>query len=322
MTTEDQTQNLPAQFENQSDLIAFLSKHVPNNQLGLPEGIYRADLLPHVSALVHTPQNKSTELTIDFGHQSITERDDVKCAYEALDYSEGFPTYLGMPIWTPLPFEPQEAYKCFDIYLRQGSAGARQIYTLTEAGDFPKHANIGTNELQEYFHTYYWSARVRAYDMFYIAHRRREQERRALETDNSQYLMANRLMDLATLYLDEQQDELLEMLTPSGFMDLIKLATQLQRITSGLPANAPRGEQSGQASAPMEVIMRTIAQQALGDNLNTQAIDNRTEDNKHALKQVMQDPDILTKMQEIVISINGANMANSKVNKGDEMQVL
>ncbi|MEE9528434.1 MAG: hypothetical protein V3V88_00075 [Dehalococcoidia bacterium] len=328
-------------FETQEGFIAHLAKKIPNNQLGLPEGFYRPDFLPYApnfskdsvasptsvleGDVLEGDANESTknpreplDLQAVSPNQDYTpggslpmlqtrlvDHPDVKAAYVPLNYSEGFPAIDGTPFWVCLPFEPPEAYQCFDMYLKQGKHGARQIYVMQEDEAFP--GNITQANLQEFFHTYYWGARAKAYDMFYIAHRRKERERRALDTENSHYLMATRLMDIADTYLTDQGDELMEMLTPSGFMDLIKTATQLQRISAGLPANGPTNAAKGAThsnSAPTEIVMRTVAQEMFGDDIQESEIENRTEENKHRLETVMRNPEMLTKMQEVIIKLN------------------
>jgi hypothetical protein len=197
-----------------------------------------------------------------------------------------------------------EAYKCFQLYLRQAKAGARQMYTLQEESDFPQQ--ISTNDLFMFADLYFWAPRARSYDMFSAAHRRKERERRAIETEDDHYLLANRLMSIATIYLDEQEEELIEMMTPKMLLEFIKTSAQLRRISAGLPANGPSNSQEAEGprgeSTSLEVIMRTIAKEN-GHIQEAALMDGRTE-NRSKLQALLQDEGALALAQELVLKVN------------------
>lgn len=399
MTGQQQNINLP---DTQPSFIAALMKLVPCNQLGLPEGIYRPDLLPappgknpqvdkgqEESSLlaststptsatnsenvsrrsdsdasggkveqerdavessesseteskkgdIETPQ-VSTESPTHPGSDlpcrdsgddtllvpapfhsqaqeiqlALNDHPEVKAAYVPLSYLEGFPTLYGVPFWVQLPFEDFTAYKCFDLYLRQGRSGARQIYILSEDKQFPE--NVTDQELHDFSETYFWAARTKSYDMFSAAHRRKEREQRAISTENEHYLLAERLMKIAECYLTEQGDELAEMMTPKMLLEFVKTSTQLQRISAGLPATGPsphRQEQNGDAphgeSTSLEIIMRSIAKET-GASKETEIVDTSSE-HKSKLREIMKDEDAIGLAQELVLKLN--NPKNVKV---------
>lgn len=357
---------------SQHSFVAMLMKSVAYNQLGLPEGIYRPDLLPEppglhpdvdererepspgtdadadvspltedeleqeqirTQALLGETRTKedspdlpspthptaslsstTTSVPAPLSHThpslSLMECPEIRAAYVPLCYTEGFPTLEGVPFWIQLTFEGPEAYRCFDMYLRQGTKGARQIYTLMDNNDFPE--GITNQDLHEFADLYFWSARAKSYDMFNAAHRRKERERRAISTEDEHYLLANRLMSIATCYLDEQEEELVEMMTPKMLLEFIKTSAQLQRISSGLPANGPSNTQrtvtegvpQGESTS-LEVIMRSIAKES-GHTIEAEVIDTSSV-NRSKLQEILKDEDAIEMAQELVLKIHNPN---------------
>lgn len=396
-----QYQQLTDLPNTQPSFIAALMKLVAYNQLGLPEGIYRPDLLPappgsntqqEQSALaqeqtsshatseylpghseMHTqvqgasggeveqgqdvtvssetesekgdietplvstesPPHPSSDLqSLDSSDSddnsvlpvpapfhtqqlqlALNEHPEVKAAYVPLSYTEGFPTLYGVPFWVQLPFEDFTAYKCFDLYLRQGRSGARQIYILSEDKQFPE--NVTDQELHDFSETYFWAARAKSYDMFSAAHRRKEREQRAISTENEHYLLAVRLMDIATCYLNEQEEELTEMMTPKMLLEFVKTSSQLQRISAGLPATGPSPNQVQSQEGPrgestsLEIIMRSIAKET-GASKETEIIDTSTA-HKSKLSEIMKDEDAIGLAQELVLKLNNPQGSKVKV---------
>lgn len=351
--------NLP---NTQPEYISALMKLVPVNQLGLPEGIYRPDLLPappglnkheqvNMSESDHTlptedsdvPAQEQAEQTSstqdievpytspeDPTHSSdlepevfpapalcqqlaLNEYPEVKSAYVPLSYQEGFPTLVGIPFWVQLQFEPIDAYECFDLYLKQGRKGARQLYLLSDSPSFPE--GITEQLLLDFSEMYFWSARAKSYDMFSAAHRRKERERRAIDTENEHYLIAERLMKIAECYLDDQGEELAEMMTPKMLLEFIKTSSQLQRISAGLPGNGPSNRQEVDGpigeSVPLEIIMRTIAKES-GAHVEADIVDSAAE-NRSKLSEILKDESAIELAQELIIKVNNPKeIANTK----------
>lgn len=346
--------HLQSSPSTQHGLVSMLMKSVTLNQLGLPEGIYRPDLLPDPTVLLGTSSKGSQaiagdplapgtsyeglhvgDVTHDDTHDddrpnsngsparfaspisifdqassqppSLANHPDVRSAYYPLSYHEGFPTYDGVPFWVQLPFEPPEAYKCFELYLRQSRSGARQIYILQDDSSFPQQ--ISNGDLHSFNEMYFWAPRARSYDMFNAAHRRKERERRAIETEDDHYILANRLMSIATAYLDDQEDELIEMMSPKMLLEFIKTSATLRRISAGLPASGPSASQASEGprgeSTSLEVIMRTIAQENGHsiDNNTTELIDGKTS-NRNKLQLLLKDENALALAQELVLRVN------------------
>lgn len=130
---------------SRSDIVKEIHKRVPLNSLGLPEGFHRSDLLHPQSGIVKkvVPQEDLMRLPsgvslqegvlTDNGPLIILDEKLARSAYVPLDYREGFPTVpsTGQPFWGPFEWEPPEAYKAFEQYIKQGTTeGARRLFAL------------------------------------------------------------------------------------------------------------------------------------------------------------------------------------------------
>lgn len=340
-----------------AEVVRALSETLPLNEFGLPDGIYRHDMLimrtpsalpdasssfesrededrgslpanlgerpsqtldadadadakgldesptQSIESLVPAPTTELTEL--DF-----VEKSSLRAAYVPLSYFEGFPTLpSGQPFWNRLEFEPPEDYKAFWDYLESGKEGARQLFVLSDVIDRP------LQELQELYHLYYWRFRVRAYELFRHAEARYMRHRRALALEDRHYLMAERMLDIADTYI--QSDEFAELLTPKSAIELVKAATALQRIASGL---APQGGASGKGQVgangapvlgPVEVSLHAThitqagpdANGGLGGANGGGHGGPAESDPQRAFKAVLSNPKTAQLAQELVISI-------------------
>lgn len=336
----------------QSSYIQALAASTARNAYGLPEGIYRADLLPALPTIRPKPtfqEPKPTTLDSNGNPDNSTyqpiaifdggkythvakvvglPRDSLKAfeeeinsSFVPLDYSEGFPTINARPFWCQLDFEPPDAYLNFESYLRQAHLkpaklkereaddeqpdsndpfkGVRQLHLLDCAATI--------QDLQQQSILYYWADRSRAFDTFNVVMRRRERERQALSVENQHLLMGNRLMSIAEAFLDANAEELSETLTPKNFLELLKVASQLQRISVGLPMNGPSGasQEHNPAAGPqsVEVILRQIAaantvpQDAAGGPTQDR------EDQQNALQSLLSDPEALNLAQELIVRV-------------------
>lgn len=279
---------LPALSGSAKAIQALVSKTAVNN-FSLPEGFYRADLLPG---------------SIDLDTISPLSS-DIAVAYQPLSYVEGYPTLDGNPFWTQLPHEHINAYTCFQVYLEQGKQGARQLYLVMEderVRSLPTVIKLA--DLQEWFHLYYWTHRTRAHDLFYAAHRQRMRAMRAIEAEDDQYIIAERLINLCCEYLDENEEELKENMTPKAFTELLKTAIQTQRVSLSLPLNGgAQKDESAPATTSIEVGMRQIAQKSGMTNEAAQEASNTEEQRVSRLHELMKDPEALGLAQQLIVKI-------------------
>lgn len=242
---------------------------------------------------------------------------ELEGAFIWLNYDEGFPAFQnGIPFWQRMDFEPQDAYNAFQRYLQmhlgtrgeeeeigEAATGIRSIVAL--ATDL--HSNkdlLGKLDLYtDHFHMYYWGLRAKAYDIFRVAQHRKQQEIRAIETEDFHYITGRKLMHKVLDYMDSDED-FMDMLTPKTAIDLLKTAAQMERVSVGLPANGPavdakdgrtRGAQS------LEVAFRSIAQ----ETQKTEEVIGVEEGDVTVIQEALKSPEDTAVLQQLIIKISG-----------------
>lgn len=238
-------------------------------------------------------------------------------AYVPLQYDEGFPAFAsGLPFWGRLEYEPSDAYQAFDRYLHmslgrtaddeedeyagKAAPGTRSISTLaTQLHPDSKLLDMA-RVYQAYYHLYYWGPRAHAFDLFSVAQHRKQQELRAIETQDEHYVEAKRIRHKLMRYFDNQVD-FWDFMTPKVAIDFFKTITQLERISSGVPAAGPVSEaREGVGGQPFEVAFRTIAQ----TNRTTVAGTIMDEEGE-ILEKALEDPAVTEYLQELIIKSGG-----------------
>jgi hypothetical protein len=313
------------QEQNQIQALRDLSREIPLNGYGLPTGIYRTDMLPFHDYSPETPvfAAKASEGTdiIPHEYESVHRiagfpSDALQPAFLPLSYDEGYPAfYDGTPFWERLPYEPFEEYSVFERYLQMDrsarsldnedpdemgevASGTRSIAMLASS----LHGDGELLEMQDayrnYYHLYYWNFRAKAYDIFKIAQHRKQQEMRAFETQDEHYILARRLMLKLMPYLEDEED-FWDMMTPKTAIDMLKTITQLQRISTGLPAGGPGAPREG-SERSMELVLRDVAQRQSIEVDNTQDQDSRL-----LLERTLKDPRSTEQLQELIIKMSG-----------------
>lgn len=336
-----------------------LQEKLPRNDFGLPDRIYRPDVLANALASVRLPAQKQDSETdppkgrslevnppkakgrrsSNGGSPASQDREivvkpqkvaseahtttgtlgtqvdllaageialgylrseDLEACLVSLSYLEGFPALPdGRPLWSHLEFEPLEVFQAFQEYLDQGRQGVRQLFQLANT----PAVGFSPNELQNIFILYSWDVRVRGYDSFWLAERRRMRELRAMDVDDAQYLMGTRLMDVAQTYIDG--DEFVALLTPKVAIDLLKQAMVMQRIGVGLPGQGPVGEKSdGAAMPPLEVAFRQIHMSQGGSEIlkSAQGIE--------VMQMALKDEATAATAQELIIRLGQTRNSN------------
>jgi hypothetical protein len=267
---------------DKADLLEQLTKALPLNEFDLPIYLYRPDLLDeqfileHMNLLrtnVHSPSLQAPDPTATttsspaegevpnlHGETGLITKpisySDIQAHLDAaivtLSYDEGFPTLRnGTPLWQRLDFEPQDAFNAFIEYLDLGAKRSLHALILT-----PLEQN------RQYFHTYFWAFRVRAFDLFQIATAQKQRIARMLNTEDNHYKLAEKLMGTVTSVLDQFTTEEVKEV---GFEKLVKLLdplSKLQRISAGLPANGALSADERIAAPTTNIIMQQIAEKA------------------------------------------------------------
>ena len=297
-----------------------LQQKIPLNDYGLPEGIYRPDLLD----LTRAPsEHQRTPSTIDgatgiavediqIGSASGTElytKGELRNAFVPLAYTEGFPTMPdGRTFWMQFDFEPPQLHSAFQVYLGQpanGGEGARSLPALHATICIqPEHEGISPEVIMHWYHMYYWTWRAKAYDLFKQAALRKQIEQRAIDTQDDHFLMASRMMQRLQLYFEQTDDdgtsEFWDLMTPKVAIDLMKTIIQVQRISSGLPATGPASAaQQADAGNSFEVILRGLAKQTqVKEEIGLES------QNAENLSALLSDPETAEMAQELVIRMN------------------
>ena len=244
-------------------LVEQLTASLPMNEWDLPEFVYRADMLDH--ALVAEGINAFHGVTRDdasptptitspmegrsAGIQEIVAH--LNAARVDLTYHEGFPAVEDRPFWQRLPYESEQAYDAFIFYLEQG--GARKMTDLSA---------YDMGDVKQWFHTYYWNFRCKAFDLYRTVDATRRKLHRMISTEDSHYKIAERL--LASLDNITQSSDFMDKLAsmdPDKVIGVLDKIIKIQRISSGLNANGGTFEQvKPQQAATTNIIMQQITE--------------------------------------------------------------
>ena len=335
--------------EQQIQAVRDLTAILPKNDMGLPVGIYRTDLLPFHSYIPPKKQNSSGNgnlITIGTDVQPVSDpmpapeqNGDIEerrvagfpirqleQAFVWLQYDEGFPALQdGRPFWDRLDFEPNEAYQAFQRYLtmHQGVMPSDTDETDPDESEDENNAAHGTRSVTQlalstingpisdtdlsrridtfkgYFHIYYWGLRAQSYDMFRVAQYRKQQELRAIETQDDHYIVTRKLRHRLMQYMDNDE-EFWDMMTPKIGIDMFKTLTQLERVSAGMPAGGPLGadrDGSDRGAQSFEVAFRNVAQKS---NISTTS---STDGDTEILDKALEDPNALEVLQELIIKV-------------------
>lgn len=291
----------PYRLNSHWQLIEQLTGSLPLNEYDLPVFIYRADMLDYVqiantllAASTGTTADPQIATTTSFGpaQHPADSMQDIQASLEAatlpLTYDEGYPVLpSGVPFWSQMEFESVEAYKAFISYLELG--GVRQISNLI---------SYEIDEVREYFHTYYWSFRVKAFDLYRVAHHQKVKLQRMLSTEDNHFKMAEKLITKVQTYLEGMiLDD--ENISPEKAINMLEKLVKIQRISAGLPANGESKETDGsrRTVAPVNVIMQQIS---AGAGTGARKVDSDVD-------LLLEDPDAVDLAQELIIKMqNGA----------------
>lgn len=241
-------------------------------------------------------------------------------AFVPLQYDEGFPAFNdGRAFWSRLECEPQDIFLAFDQYLKmplgrpanydedgdledsgEEASGTRSLSTLVTR----LHPNLANSQFlarieqyREHFYLYYWGMRAHAYDLFRVAQHQKQQELRALETQDEHYVDARKIRGRLMQYMTNEE-EFWELMTPKVAIDTLKQVTQLERISAGIPAAGPAPvREDGQGHQPFEIAFRTIAQ------TSRPQVGATMDDDGEVLAKALEDPESTEVLQEMIIKL-------------------
>lgn len=268
-------------IESRVDLMEQLNTRLPLNDMELPDFLYRPDLLDYTA---FTRLGTQGDLRSD--SDVLGAMDLLKAAEVRLYYNEGFPTLKGgTPLWFQLPYETAKAYAAFERYI--SLSGVRRLIDL---------APIRPEESTEWFHLYVWDLRVKAFDLFVVAHHRKNQLSRRLQTEDNHYKMAKSALEAVTAQFAAINWEEAKV-TPPQLVKMMADLAKIQRDAIGLVA----GGDLKQPLAPVQtthVIMQQIAPKA--------AQSAREEDEIDLLRD---DPESIELAQELILRLEAGKMA-------------
>lgn len=239
-------------------------------------------------------------------------------AFMPLQYDEGFPAFgNGGPFWSRLEYEPTDAFAAFHQYLQMSlgkaassddvedeydgtaASGIRSISQL--ASDLHPDSNLleMVDLYKGYYHLYYWGMRAHAYDLFRVAQYRKQQEHRAIETQDEHYITSRRLRHKLMQYFDSEED-FWDLMTPKVGLDMLKTLTQLERISAGIPAAGPMSEEmAAKAGVTFEMELQTVAQS------NRPSQGTTITDEGELLDNALKDPHATEILQRLIIRSGG-----------------
>lgn len=272
-----------------------INKDIPNNKdYGLPEYIYRCDLLPD-DLLDMAPNDRDAHL-----ENAIID----------VDYDQGYPTLSNaQPLWSRLPCEDSTAYRAFTMYLdmprpQNGEATpVRQIHMLCTLAALP------IETLMSYAYMYYWNQRAQAYDSFTVASHAKMKEHRLLAVEAAHYEMADSFVSKVRGRLEDILSDKEADISAKELLDIIKFFAQLQRLSLGaqpFSAGMAKNENALPLNASLEVIMRTL-------NVNSGNTANQQLNKQDFTKQLFDNPGDLEQAQELIIRM--ANQTNPRTQR-------
>lgn len=271
-----------------------LNETIPLNDYRLPTHLYRADLIP-LDIFQYAPFERSEMLN---------------AAAMDLAFTHGYPALDDInPIWDRLPCEPQEAFDAFMIYLElpettNAENPVRFLPLISTMTQIPLEA------LASHCHVFYWHWRSHAYDLFQVACRRKQRERRIMTVEGYHFAMAENALNKVTKLLDRRLDlELIDAAKAESadeietkLKDLVDVATklaQIQRVSVGLPSGGPSKldiEVSGRRHEQVGDVFKGIAKDA--------GHDKPTERRSSDMDALLQDPTNLAQIQDMMVRLS------------------
>ena len=276
---DDMNATRQVQRYTRASTMASLYKDLTLNDLGLPDYIYRCDIIPG-----------------DFFSYTAEERTAIlQAASVSVEYTAGYPTLeTGEPLWSIFDFEPIGAHTLFTQYcmIPENNPGT-PVRSLTS---FAEAVRMDLKVLVEYANLYCWGLRAKAYDLFIAAMYRKAREQRAYSVEAKQFDMAAKKLEQASQIIDDMLKD------PDNkgdikFRDVVALfkeAASMQRTVVGMENR--KHDDDIPRNATTEVILRTIAK-----NSGEQA---KFVNNDDKIRGILENPDDLAMAQELIIKMN------------------
>ena len=210
-----------------------------------------------------------------------------------------------------------DMYRAFELYRQMSMGTPGTVETDTDEGEpgtaasgmrsiaqlvGNMHPNLSGTELlvaidayRRAYYIYYWGLRTRAYDLFRVAQHQKQQELRAIETQDEHYIDARKIRHKIMAYMDDEEN-FWDLMTPKVAIDLLKLTTALERISAGLPSAGP-ATNTERAGESLELTFKTIAQSNRASSEGATTVDEEGT----VLDQALKDPETVNMLQKLII---------------------
>jgi hypothetical protein len=279
-------------------LVHQLQSLLPPNTIGLPEQLYRADML---SPGDFEPLKKYWDLQVNKEPvpQELREELDnlealIQSARVQMIYDEGFPAIDGIPIWQPLPWEPQEAHQAFQIYLEQAIDSPEDL-KAPNARSLQNLKHIPYEISAEWFRLYSWQLRIKCWELYKAAVNHNTKIRRQLTLDDYIYRKASSMLTTVLQHWSKLPDEAFANMSPDKFVAMFEKLTKIQRESVGLLKST---DQIPHTTVNIQATMQQVAQVAK----ESEGIQER------ALDPLFDSPEGLEAAQHFLIAAQGQEL--------------
>lgn len=271
-------------LETKHQVMEQLNALLPLNKYDLPDYIYRADLIDHgmmLSALQELKDNPRKEV-------ATKVQGMLHSAQVFLDYTEGYPKFEHQPLWRRLPFEPDHAYLAFQGYL--ALEGVRQLEYLI---------SFEPADLKAWFHTYLWTHRVVAFDMYNIVDHQRRKIRRALGLENNHFELAGAIIDKVKAKMAEIGEgvDFWKELNPKDAVIILEKMIKVQRLSLGLSTLGGNLDEIPKNPSVQNMLEQISAVKEVKDDSAKDVAD-----------EIMSNPDALESAQNLLLELQGSKV--------------
>jgi len=295
---------------SKGNIFQRLNSDIPLNEYHLPDFIYRADLIPSdILDGSYTIQDKgnilnsaSMRITFDHGYPSINDT---------------------TPLWDQLPCETADAFNAFMVFLElpESTNNDNPIRLLPLIAQVTK---IDITQIANYCHMFYWHWRSRAYDLFLVAAHRKQREQRVMSIEGKHFKLAESLLDKVIRVANSRLDDIINSMgtdddtDDTKLKDLIDMAdrlTKIQRVSVGLAANGV--SQIDLKDATPRNATATDTFKSISKGASSDATPTRR---SNAMDNLLQTPDDLTMVQDLIVRMSGAVIDTTPINQHHRIQ--
>lgn len=201
-----------------SEFVQYFQINLPRNTQGIP--------LQLIDPTVILQATVGAETTDD------VDEDSLRAAITNIDFSEGYPTIGGLPIWERLDGEIIDYYKLFKEYREMKLLyGSRSIARLAE------NHNISGAYLNYLSRIYHWQLRCCGYDQFKKAEKEMQRQMQIEQLENIHAEAANQLLTDAMSYFKKHPEQL----NPKIALQMVQTSVKVSRLALGLGGDRVTG---------------------------------------------------------------------------------